>query len=667
MYGRYLILFAIIVIFWWRLKLKTSQIKDVWIINTANFASDHSFGYNCTVDTCLNLSLCSVTDNQLTVYVEPLIDIVDQNGAIQNPYVSSEFIELREIIKNSRFFVSNIEDACIVIPGIDTLNLRRTHYGESLLYSLFNFDSRYSGFNVYLFVFLGSTLQLGKAIVARAQSYHKSFRPRYDIPIPIWLPNEKSRNFEPENFTRTYLILVILKYASNNIRSDLKKNFFDRKNLILLDDCKMLENLLCDMDGFPYSIDEAFKASEFILVSTEISGFDALLISALRFNCIPIILSELSSLPFDELINWDRISVRLFYSRLSAVHEIIKSISQERKKKYKKMITQIYNKYFSSLSKIVLTSLKIIEHRIVPNGKDFHKDESIGYNQISPLFAPRISPAEGFTAVIFPLSQVQLLFSLIHLLAKVPSLMNIIVVWNNIEIDPPPEFAWPHISRPIRVIRMGDRSLSNGFITFSDISSEAVLSLDDSSFHYLTVDQVEFGYQVWRENPDRLVSYLSTEWIYFTPSGPHSSIWPYNISISMGPVFYHKYYNILFHMLLMNEFKSYSELTSYCEKILRNLFLANITGRYPVNILVKEPFCPQCRNNRITIAQNIHMHSNCIQKFTALSGGERMMHRYNPLIIHSPNGNEKGNHKIQQLRRILHALHLLKLTFRQFL
>lgn len=170
----------------------------------------------------------------------------------------------------------------------------------------------------------------------RAQSYHKSFRPRYDIPIPIWLPNEKSRNFEPENFTRTYLILVILKYASNNIRSDLKKNFFDRKNLILLDDCKMLENLLCDMDGFPYSIDEAFKvksileyiwafgnliliyikyilyyslslqASEFILVSTEISGFDALLISALRFNCIPIILSELSSLPFDELINWDR-------------------------------------------------------------------------------------------------------------------------------------------------------------------------------------------------------------------------------------------------------------------------------------------------------------------------------------------------------------------------
>lgn len=46
-------------------------------------------------------------------------------------------------------------------------------------------------------------------------------------------------------------------------------------------------------------------------------------------------------------------------------------------------------------------------------------------------------------------------------------------------------------------------------------------------------------------------------------------------------------------MLLMNEFKSYSELTSYCEKILRNLFLANITGRYPVNILVKEPFCPR--------------------------------------------------------------------------
>lgn len=51
-----------------------------------------------------------------------------------------------------------------------------------------------------------------------------------------------------------------------------------------------------------------------------------------------------------------------------------------------------------------------------------------------PITAPR---SMGFTAVILTYDRVQSLFTLVERLAKVPSLMKIVVVWNNQNKDPP--------------------------------------------------------------------------------------------------------------------------------------------------------------------------------------------------------------------------------------
>ena len=45
------------------------------------------------------------------------------------------------------------------------------------------------------------------------------------------------------------------------------------------------------------------------------------------------------------------------------------------------------------------------------------------------------------------------------------------------------------------------------FYPYDEISTEAILSLDDD-INMLTSDELEFGYQVWREFPDRLVGYV---------------------------------------------------------------------------------------------------------------------------------------------------------------
>lgn len=54
---------------------------------------------------------------------------------------------------------------------------------------------------------------------------------------------------------------------------------------------------------------------------------------------------------------------------------------------------------------------------------------------------------------------------------------------------------WPHINRPIHVIHMDQNMLSNRFIMFSEITTDAVFALDEDVIS-INVDEIEFGYQV---------------------------------------------------------------------------------------------------------------------------------------------------------------------------
>lgn len=57
----------------------------------------------------------------------------------------------------------------------------------------------------------------------------------------------------------------------------------------------------------------------------------------------------------------------------------------------------------------------------------------------NPLFLPVTAPrSQGFTAVILTYDRVESLYLLIEKLSKVPSLMKVLVVWNNQKKDPPP-------------------------------------------------------------------------------------------------------------------------------------------------------------------------------------------------------------------------------------
>lgn len=63
---------------------------------------------------------------------------------------------------------------------------------------------------------------------------------------------------------------------------------------------------------------------------------------------------------------------------------------------------------------------------------------------------------------------------------------------------------FPKIGKPLKVIRTKANKLSNRFYPYEEIETEAILTIDDDII-MLTADELDFGYEVWREFPDRIV------------------------------------------------------------------------------------------------------------------------------------------------------------------
>lgn len=59
------------------------------------------------------------------------------------------------------------------------------------------------------------------------------------------------------------------------------------------------------------------------------------------------------------------------------------------------------------------------------------------------------------------------------------------------------------------MIRTKANKLSNRFYPYEEIETEAILTIDDDII-MLTADELDFGYEVWREFPDRIVGELKS-------------------------------------------------------------------------------------------------------------------------------------------------------------
>ncbi|VDN23288.1 unnamed protein product [Gongylonema pulchrum] len=126
------LIFAIFGLIFWKFyqEITLQELILVHYVSDTDGNQELPSGSNCTVDTCLDLLPCSLYDDQLTIFVEPLVQVFAEDGSELTPQPSREFLEIRSIVEESMYAVNAAEDACFVIPGFDTLNMDRFHAGQ---------------------------------------------------------------------------------------------------------------------------------------------------------------------------------------------------------------------------------------------------------------------------------------------------------------------------------------------------------------------------------------------------------------------------------------------------------------------------------------------------------------------------------------------------------
>ena len=91
-------------------------------------------------------------------------------------------------------------------------------------------------------------------------------------------------------------------------------------------------------------------------------------LETLQYGCIPVITTnddELIILPFSEIIDWSKSVIIYSNSSLSLLPYYLKMISINQRNEMQKECVNIWLKYFSSIQRIVLTLLDILNERFI--------------------------------------------------------------------------------------------------------------------------------------------------------------------------------------------------------------------------------------------------------------------------------------------------------------
>ncbi|MBN3271352.1 EXT1C protein, partial [Polyodon spathula] len=204
-----------------------------------------------------------------------------------------------------------------------------------------------------------------------------------------------------------------------------------------------------------------------------------------------------------------------------------------------------------------------------------------------------LSPRQEFTAVIHAvsplLSQSQPIIKLLQVVSKSKYCSQIIIVWNS-EKPTPPRSRWPETPVPLSIVE-GKRKTSSRYLPYSDITTDAVLSLDEDTV--LLTSEVNFAFVVWCSFPDRIVGYppRSHFWDNSKQIWGYTSKWTNEFSMILtGAAFYHRYYHHLFSHYLPAALRSLVDQTGNCDDILLNFLVSAVTQLPPIKVIQRKQY-----------------------------------------------------------------------------
>ncbi|KAM8967868.1 exostosin-1 [Pelodytes ibericus] len=635
-------------------------------------------GKKCRMESCFDYTLCK--RNGFKVYTYP-----QQKG----DKISESYQNILSAIEGSRFYTSDPSQACLFVLSLDTLDRDQLspQYVHNLKSKVQNLHLWNNGRNHLIFNLYSGTwpdytedvgFDIGQAMLAKASISTENFRPNFDVSIPLF-SKDHPRTGGQKGFLRFNTIPPIRKYMLvfkgkrylTGIGSDTRNALYHVHNgedVVLLTTCKhgkdwqKHKDARCDKDNAEYEkydYREMLHNATFCLVprGRRLGSFRFL--EALQAACVPVMLSNGWELPFSEVIDWNQAAVIGDERLLLQIPSTIRSIHQDKILALRQQTQFLWEAYFSSVEKIVLTTLEIIQDRIF---KHISRNSLIWNKHPGGLFVlPQYSAClrdfpyyyanlgvkspSKFTAVIHavtPLvSQSQPILKLLVAVAKSQYCFQIIVLWN-CDKPLPAKHRWPATAVPVIVIEGESKVMSSRFLPYDNIVTDAVLSLDEDTV--LSTTEVDFAFTVWQSFPERIVGYPARSHFWDTTKERwgYTSKWTNDYSMVLtGAAIYHKYYHYLYTNYLPASMKNMVDQLANCEDILMNFLVSAVTKLPPIKVTQKKQYKETMmgqtsRASRWADPDHFAQRQTCMNTFASWFGYMPLIHsqmRLDPVLF----------------------------------
>lgn len=367
------------------------------------------YAEKCRMSNCFNWDRCRDSSKPIRIHIYP------EASAIVNDVVSPTYQKILNTIESSLHFEPNASLACLFIPRFDTLT--RDSLSPDFSQTLASFELMNEGRNHLIFNLYSGTwpdyheldfdgFDPGYAILAKASSSSGIYRRGFDISLPLFSTTH------PESVDSQKIESVAKKSINCDTRlSAQQKLILDRKtpNLVVFkgkryitgiggetrnflhhihndDDIliyttckhgkkwKEAHDERCEQDNSKYDLVDYMSLmgnSTFCLTprGRRLGSFRFL--EALSIGCIPVVLSNDWIKPFSEIIDWSSTIVNADERSVLQIPETLRSFTPHQISRMKSKCLKVYNQYFSSIKRIVLTTISILEERI--HGKESGK------------------------------------------------------------------------------------------------------------------------------------------------------------------------------------------------------------------------------------------------------------------------------------------------------
>ena len=227
---------------------------------------------------------------------------------------------------------------------------------------------------------------LKAALLASSSFDSNTFRNGFDVAVPQFNPLTAKLEFKKQPWPkREYFLLstqihmdksidsFLLNFEQKNDKfkvfqlckrsiNKLKSNHSHRSNADYLQRC--IKSKL-------FSYKDLISNARFCLIvkpesSTTSSFAELALFDSLKFNCLPVIVTNEWILPFSQVIDWSLMSIQIDMQNMNRLLKILEEISPARLSLMYSQLEFVFERYFSSIQAITLNTLDIISSRIYP-------------------------------------------------------------------------------------------------------------------------------------------------------------------------------------------------------------------------------------------------------------------------------------------------------------